>query len=246
VSRGGDELGRKLWVDGVAEGAQDSHSIGKPIRRHHASGETSIPRHPGHFDIEGAAWLAFAVGVANKIKPEAEMVFADTDRREVSRPEGIAKSFQVIADDGMPVRGLGNLLAKDNARASCSDKLAPDWPEMPFAFEPLVSSSSGRRNRLTGTRPCPDRAVVGPAGNPERARPSADAGEEVALGVARKVGWSHVNDASLVNVSGREVSDSDKGANPLCGIPICLVVVGGHGEGRCSVRSVSRYRRLSM
>ena len=71
------------------------------------------------------------------------MILTDTASREVSRPEGIANSLQVIADAGMPISGLGNLLAKDEMRARCSNKLSPDWPEMLVASLTATATSSG-------------------------------------------------------------------------------------------------------
>jgi hypothetical protein len=119
---GDDELGRDLRDDGVSEGAQDSHSIGYPIRRHHASGVTSIPAQPGHFAIEAHAWLAVAVGVAHKVNPRARMVFSDTDSRKNRRPDFVTQWTQVIADAIEPSPFVGNLFAKDRSRATCSDE----------------------------------------------------------------------------------------------------------------------------
>ena len=86
------------------------------MRSRHDWGDTSICWHPFHFNIEGALWLAVAVGVANKINPSSRMVETDSDSRQNTRPDFVAHRFQVIADAIEPAAGVGNLFAKDHSR----------------------------------------------------------------------------------------------------------------------------------
>jgi hypothetical protein len=78
---------------------------------------------------------------------------------------------------------------------------------------PLVGASlsfAGRAERLTGTTSRPNRSVIRPACKAQRVRPSADAGEEVALGVSTQVVWLDINDASLVNNPSSNLSTSNE------------------------------------
>jgi hypothetical protein len=86
-------------------------------------------------------------------------------------------------------------------------------------------SFAGGAERLAGTTACPNRSVVWPSGEAERNRPSADAGEEVALAVSAQIVGPHVGDAALVDIAGRDVSGGDEVAQPLGGIGIDLIVV---------------------
>jgi hypothetical protein len=125
-----DEFGSDLRDDRVPEGAQDSHSVGYPIRWHHAGWLTSSPRQPGCFAIEGAAWFAVAVGVARKINPVSDMILADTESRKNRRPDFVTQWLHVIADAIKPSPLLGNLLAKDFSRTICSNEGEPVGPSI--------------------------------------------------------------------------------------------------------------------
>jgi hypothetical protein len=103
--------------------------------------------------------------------------------------------------------------------------------------EPLRPQVSGvveaeararRRERLAGAGAGPAGAVVRPSGEPQGVGPSADASEEVALGIAVKVGGCHVGDRSFIHVSLGDLVVGDQGAQPCRGERIVLVVVGGH------------------
>jgi len=61
---------------------------------------------------------------------------------------------------------------------------------------PIISSSGAfarDRERLAGRAACPDGPVVGPLGEPERARPSSEPGKEVALCEPSKVVGSNIS-----------------------------------------------------
>jgi hypothetical protein len=65
----------------------------------------------------------------------------------------------------------------------------------------------------------------------------------VALFVTAEIVGPHVNDASLVDVSVGDVPGLDEVTEPLCGIGINLVVVGGHLGIRCPYRSGTMHKR---
>src|SRR5690606_25562977 len=74
----------------------------------------------------------------------------------------------------------------------------------------------------------PDRLIIRPPGEPERVAPSADAGEEMALGVAPEVVGLNKSNVSLIHVPWRDVSRRNQVPEPLRGVGIDFVVVGGH------------------
>jgi hypothetical protein len=47
--------------------------------------------------------------------------------------------------------------------------------------------------RLAGATACPDLFIFGPSGEPQRKRPPADSGKEMALGVSCEVCASNIN-----------------------------------------------------
>jgi len=57
----------------------------------------------------------------------------------------------------------------------------------------IRAAFAGCAEGLTGTRSCPDFAVVGPSGEPEGVGPDADPGEEVALGEASEIVGSNID-----------------------------------------------------
>lgn len=109
------------------------------MRMRHSSGDTVMFWQLRHFAIEGAAWLAVAVGVCHKEQPRARMIEADTASRENTRPDGVAQLFQVIANAIEPIPGKGNLFTKDRARTTFSDEPKPSRPKMLFSVLPPIS-----------------------------------------------------------------------------------------------------------
>jgi hypothetical protein len=81
---------------------------------------------------------------------------------------------------------------------------------------------------LAGATSCPNRSIVGPSGKSEGETPSGDAREEVALGVASEVIGLNIDDTSLVNVTGSDVSSRNEIAEPLGCIRVDFVVIGIH------------------
>jgi hypothetical protein len=99
-------------------------------------------------------------------------------------------------------------------------------PEVPVVIEAF--SLSGGAEWLAGAGAGPDRSVVGPSCETEGIGPDADAGEEVALGVAAEVRSSHVPNGSVIYVTFRYQFTVDQVAQPLRGVGVYLVIVCGH------------------
>jgi hypothetical protein len=95
-----------------------------------------------------------------------------------------------------------------------------------MAFVIARLARAGGAEGLAGAASCPNRSIIGPAGEPEGDAPSTDASEEVTLRVASDVVGLHVNDGTLVNVSRRDLTGNDEVAEPLSSIGVNLVVVG--------------------
>jgi hypothetical protein len=127
------------------------------------------------------------VGVGHEVKPLSDVRRTDARRAKISRPEGVALCFHVSVYKVDPLEAIRacNLLAKDDWRAALRDEVVECGPEVPLVSK--RSSLACRAERLAGAGTGPNRSVVRPAGEPKRGRPAADAGEEVALGVAGEV-----------------------------------------------------------
>jgi len=78
---------------------------------------------------------------------------------------------------------------------------------------------------LTGAATCPNRSVIGPAGEGECVGPSADACEEVALVEADEVFGFNVSDVSRIDYPHRDRTNGDELLEPVRGVGIDLVVV---------------------
>lgn len=73
--------------------------------------------------------------------------------------------------------------------------------------------------------------------------PPADAGEEMALVIAFEVVGVDIHDAPFVNVAWRDMAGGDKVAQPLRGVRIELVVVGGHNQSPTIQSALSAHFR---
>lgn len=154
---------------------------------------------------------------------------ANTNSWQYCRPAGVAFLFQPLINIVKPPMGnrACNLLSKDCWRATLADEAEPAGKEVALiAFAFLLT---GRGERLAWSAACPHGSVIWPSGETEGKAPSADTGEEVALGVVFKVIGGYFRYAALVHVSGGDEAVSDKLAQHGCGLGVELVVVGDHG-----------------
>ena len=95
----------------------------------------------------------------------------------------------------------------------------------------IFAATLGARNAewLAWTRACPNRSVVGPTCKPQGMAPSADPGEKVALCVASKVIWFYFQNTAFVHIARCNQAPGYQVSQPLGGVFVYLVVVGGHG-----------------
>ena len=96
----------------------------------------------------------------------------------------MSHSFQVSTNSGEPFTSkfARNLLAKDDWRTALRDEAVEDRPEV--AFVGGAELLSGCAEWLARATSGPNRSSCRPAGEFEGEAPSADSGEEVALGVS--------------------------------------------------------------
>lgn len=166
-----------------------------------------------------------AVGVGKPPKPFADVRSADAASWQIRRRCGVSCSFQISANAVEPRPSItsGNLLAKDNARAALSDEAEERRPKMPFVLVGFALSCHAER--LAGAASGPHWLVVRPAGEAQPEAPSADAGKEVALGIAGELGGLNKSNVSLIYVTWRDVAGSDEVPKPLSRIRVDFVVV---------------------
>ena len=169
-----------------------------------------------------------AIGVGHEPQSLSDVRRPDAASWQYGRPAGVAFAFHVSENNVEPAPSncRFNLLSKDCWRAPLRDERKPRRPQVAFVIACLARA--GGRERLAGTTSCPNRSIIGPTGLTEGDRPAADACEEMGLAVAPEIVGPHVNDASLVNVAWCDLTGFDEVAEPLCGIGVDLVVVGGH------------------
>lgn len=142
-------------------------------------------------------------------KPEAVSEMVRTRARGLDRdcPHGVVHGFQITSHKSEPVSSSRNLLSKDDWRASLGDKGTEDGPEVAIVGKAFALARGAERLARAASRP--NRSSDGPSRQLEGERPSANAGEEVALGEAFKVAWSDICDASLVDFAGRDEARGD-------------------------------------
>ena len=150
---------------------------------------------------------------------------ADAVCAQYDMPAGVAFSFQVALYSVEPTvaNRCFNLLTKDDWRAADLDKVKEDGPEVALVCEAEFLSGGGEC--LTGTRPIPKWRVAGDSGELEGERPSADAGEEVTLGVACEVPGIDIFDGSFIDFSFGQQPSFDQFPQPRCGLRVEFVVV---------------------
>jgi hypothetical protein len=119
------------------------------------------------------------VGQPNKIESLADMRAAEARSAQITRPEGVARSFQVSRYKIEPTSRARNLLSNDDWRAALRNEIKPDRPEVSFIIKSLLFAC--RAERLARARACPDWLIIWPTRIPQSLRPHAYAGKEMAL-----------------------------------------------------------------
>lgn len=136
---------------------------------------------------------AATVGVGNEVKPLPDVGRARAVCSQYRRRNGVARRFQLSTNKVEPAvsnRG-SNLLSKEDWRAALADEGMPERPEVTRVVKPLPFARGGEG--WAGAASGPDGPGVGPAGLPERERPEASAGEEVALAVGGEVSGPNID-----------------------------------------------------
>lgn len=163
--------------------------------------------------------------MGHPIKPLPDVRRADARSAQIGGPDNISQSLQVRTYSGEPSTSVRarNLLSKRDWRPALRDKALEMGPEVSlvgFAF-----AVADRRERLAGTRTCPNRSIVGPAGDPEGVGPSADAGKEVALSISSQVSWSDIFNRSFIYVASGDLARLNQVAEPLSGVGLYFVII---------------------
>jgi hypothetical protein len=119
-----------------------------------------------------------------------------------------------------------NLLSKDDCRAALFDEVVEGWPQVPLVIKPSAFACRAERLARTGTGP--NRSVIAPSGRSQGMAPNANTGKEVALGKTAQVAGVDIFNTPFVNNAGGDVPGVNKVAQPLGGVGVDFVVVGGH------------------
>ena len=98
----------------------------------------------------GLSFQSRVDGVAQPVKPLADVRCAFARSAQIGGPDGISHSFQVNANSGEPFTSIAarNLFAKDHCRAALGDELEKSGPDV--ALVGMSSALADARKRLTG------------------------------------------------------------------------------------------------
>src|SRR5215469_2327115 len=120
-------------------------------------------------------------GVGHEVQPLPDVRRANAARSKYRLPNGVVRPFQVSLNKVEPAvsNRIINLLSKERCRSALADESRPIRPEVTRVIKP--SALSCRAEAGTGATSCPNRSVVGPAGEPQGVTPHSDSGEEMAL-----------------------------------------------------------------
>lgn len=145
--------------------------------------------------------------------------------RDIDPPAGVTFARQISDNSVEPTIASRsrNLFSHDDSGPAGGDEAKEVGPQMPRIV--CTGSFAGDRERLARAGAGPDFTVVGPSGEAGGVGPSADAGEEMALGVSSQVFGPDIHDAPLVHVAVGDQPGRDQVAQPLRGVGVKLVVV---------------------
>lgn len=143
------------------------------------------------------------VGVGHNPESVTSVGRIDGTSRDNGRPAGVADGFHVSKHSVEPVLAnrCRNLFSHPDSGPSGTEQAKLVGPQVPLVVvsEPL----SCRAERLARTAASPELAVVRPASKSSCKGPSADAGEEVALGESDEVFGMDIDDAPGVDLARR-------------------------------------------
>jgi hypothetical protein len=133
-----------LGKDGVSDGSNSVHPIGRPIKNSNCSGVISRPpkastnrRQLGHFCIDGATKFALRVGVCNKPPTVSLMVRPKISSRYTAIVRWVAEAFETSSR-------VGDCLFLD---VLGDDESGPDAIDEPLHFGPEINGRSPSSRR---------------------------------------------------------------------------------------------------
>src|SRR5262245_25975562 len=125
--------------------------------------------------------------------------------RDNGRPNGVADAFQIMGHGVEPLvpNRLHNLLTKHRCRSALANEPEPMRPQVPVVG--CTTFFARPAKRLARTRAGPHFSVVWPTGELECPRPTADAGEEMAM-TGSGIGSINCADVARINCTWYEVA----------------------------------------
>ena len=172
-------------------------------------------------------------GVGHPEQPLSDVRGADARSAQIGGPDRIAHGFQVSAYSSEPLAPSRacNLFAKDDWRRTVQDEATERRPEMARIRSAHLLTDGAEW--LAGAGTGPYRFIVWPAGETQGEAPSANPGEEMALGELNKVSCPDGADVACIDFPGGNVAGADEFAEPLGCFWIVLIVVV-HAFAFCS------------
>jgi len=148
---------------------------------------------------------------------------ANARSAQIGGPDSISQCFQVSAYSSEPSTSkfARNLFSNDNWRAAVADKTLELGPEVALVGGSLLGSRDTEGLAWAGAGP--DWPV--PLGEDKRVRPPADAGEEVALLIARDIRWRDFGNTALIYVTIRDCAELNKHLEPGGSKRVFLIVI---------------------
>jgi hypothetical protein len=145
-----------------------------------------------------------AAGVGHPHNPTPLVVGPKGISSQYERRSGVSLSLKVQRGPVPPAPSnrVCNLLAKDDIRAALSDEGEEFRPKIPAIIRPFRSAipNCGDGEWGAWATSSPNRSFVRPSGKPQRAWPSSNPREEVALDVPAQVVWSDIQNAPFVYI----------------------------------------------
>lgn len=152
------------------------------------------------------------------------MVRTDSDSRQNRRPDVVTHDCHVSAEAIEPIVRLGNLFAKEDARAVCNDEAPLRGPQI----RRNRAASRCARAPLTGAGERPGGPCVRPSGKSKGETPSPNASEPMALGEPSHVPWLNRFDWPVIDFPIRNQPRFDELEKPRDTGWLDFVVIRAH------------------
>jgi hypothetical protein len=178
--------------------------------------------------MPGESFQSLVVGVTRPVVSVSDVRRTDARSRKRDTPEGVIQGFHVSVykvDPRIDVLAC-NLLSKHSCRSELLDEPVPRRPQVPLVSKP--SAFACRAERLAWAGSGPHWEIVGPACELQCVCPSADAGEEMTLGVSVEFIRFNILDRTIVDITRRHNTVSDQLLQDRDGLRIVFVVVIHH------------------